>query len=169
MFGILLDHFVLAKTVTAVFLTALGGRIQWHYPGCRWFAANHAGNHPPFQPDIPTKHCYQLQYIQIWRESFLRNKNKMSLLDRRVHITGSLSSIVKETSGILHFYCLWKKVGWCCDAYSLLELMSLYSTLYIRLRCAVGSWAPEVPLQKVDYFAYIPPAAQGYYCLRYIV
>lgn len=41
------------------------------------------------------------------------------------------------------------------------------ATNYIRLHCAVEMCAAEVPLQKVDYFGYISPAALGYYCLRY--
>lgn len=41
------------------------------------------------------------------------------------------------------------------------------ATQYIRLHCAVEMCASEVPLQKVDYFGYISPAALGYYCLRY--
>lgn len=41
------------------------------------------------------------------------------------------------------------------------------ATHYIRLHCAVEMCASEEPLQKVDYFGYISPAALGYYCSRY--
>ncbi len=41
------------------------------------------------------------------------------------------------------------------------------ATHYIRLHSAVEMCASVVPLQKVDYFGYISPAALGYYCLRY--
>lgn len=41
------------------------------------------------------------------------------------------------------------------------------ATHYIRLHYAVEMCATEMPLQKVDYFGYISPAALGYYCLEY--
>lgn len=41
------------------------------------------------------------------------------------------------------------------------------ATHYIRLHCDVEMCASEVPLQKVDCFGYISPAALGYYSLRY--